>query len=135
MPLMLQIRKLFPASPSLCHNVPMMPPGVVLAVRRSRPHKAGLLLCSVVFAIAPNPTNAQTPAAAVAPSTDTGQPPITTFHVYTNLEQIPVLVLTPDHQRMRPLDTSRFRVRIDSGPFFIPKYVRQEGDDPISWSS
>jgi hypothetical protein len=110
----------------------MMPPGVVLAVRRSRPHKTGLLVCAVVLAIAPNPTNAQTPAAAVAPSTDNRQPPITTFHVYTNLEQIPVLVLNADHQRMKPIDTSRFRVRIDSGPLFVPKYVRQEGDDPIS---
>jgi len=132
MPSVLQIRKLFPALPSICHNVPMMPPGVVLAVRRSRSHKTGLLLCAVVFAIALNSTNAQTPAAA--PSTDNGQPPISTFHVYTNLEQIPVLVLTADHLRIKPIDTSRFRVRIDSGPFFVPKYVRQEGDDPISLS-
>ena len=60
------------------------------------------------------------------------QPPPPTLHVYTNLEQIPVLVLTSDHQRMKPVDTSKFRVRLDSGPAFAPKYVRQEGDDPIS---
>jgi hypothetical protein len=60
------------------------------------------------------------------------QPPLPTLHVYTNLEQIPVLVLTSDRQRMKPVDTSQFRVRLDSGRPFAPKYVRQEGDDPIS---
>jgi hypothetical protein len=33
---------------------------------------------------------------------------------------------------MKPVDMSKFRVRLDSGPAFAPKYVRQEGGDPIS---
>jgi hypothetical protein len=59
-------------------------------------------------------------------------PPITTLHVYTNLKQVPVLVLTSDYQRMKPLDTSKFSVSLDSGPPFRPTHVRQEGGDPLS---
>jgi hypothetical protein len=33
---------------------------------------------------------------------------------------------------MKPVDTSKFRVRLDSGAAFAPKYVRQQGDDPMS---
>jgi len=110
----------------------MMPPRALLSVRRNRSRNTWLLLCAFVFAVAPNRTDAQTSAPAVVPSTTNAQSPIATIHVYTNLEQVPVLVLTADHQRLKPIDTSRFLVRLGSGPFFVPKYVRQEGDDPIS---
>ncbi len=58
--------------------------------------------------------------------------PVHTFHVYTNLQQVPTLILTPSHDRMKPVDASRFRLSLDSGPLFTPTHVRVEGDDPIS---
>ena len=60
---------------------------------------------------------------------------ITTLHVYTNLIQIPTLVLWQNREPVgRPIDESRFSVSIDSGPWFRPTHVRQEGQDPISLS-
>ena len=49
-----------------------------------------------------------------------------------DLIQIPVLVLDSEMERMKPIDTSRFRISLDSGPVFHPRTVRPEGDDPIS---
>jgi VWFA-related protein len=50
-----------------------------------------------------------------------------------NLAQIPVLVLTPGHERLKkPVEESRFRISLDSGPMFKPAHVRVEGDDPLS---
>jgi hypothetical protein len=61
--------------------------------------------------------------------------PIHTLHVYTNLIQIPTLVLGPNRERLKtPVAASRFSVSIDSGPWFRATHVRQEGDDPISLS-
>ena len=56
---------------------------------------------------------------------------IATLHVYTNLMQVPVLILTSDHQRMKPVPEAKFRLSVDSGPRFKPTHVRREGDDPI----
>ena len=74
------------------------------------------------------------PAQAATGSANSTAPPAATptLHVYTNLKQIPVLVLTHDYERMKPLDTALFRLSLDSGPPFRPTYVRQEGEDPIS---
>jgi hypothetical protein len=58
--------------------------------------------------------------------------PTPTLHVYTNLRQVPVLVLSHDYKRMKPVDTSGFRLSLDFGPRFRPTYVRREADDPIS---
>jgi hypothetical protein len=58
--------------------------------------------------------------------------PTPTLHVYENLRQVPVLVLTSKYQRMKPVDTSKFRISLDAGQLFRPTYVRQEGEDPIS---
>ena len=61
--------------------------------------------------------------------------PIHTLHVYTNLIQIPTLVLGPNRERLKaPIAESKFSVSIDSGPWFRATHVRQEGDDPISLS-
>jgi hypothetical protein len=61
--------------------------------------------------------------------------PIHTLHVYTNLIQIPVLVLSPNRERLnKPIAESRFSVSIDSGRWFRATHVRQEGEDPISLS-
>ena len=68
-----------------------------------------------------------------APPTEAAPPATTpTLHVYTNLKQVPVLVLRSDYQRIKPLDPSGFRISLDSGPRFRPTYVRREGEDPIS---
>jgi hypothetical protein len=63
---------------------------------------------------------------------DSGVP---TLHVYTNLVQVPTLVLTTTHDPVgKPIAESRFSVSIDSGRWFRATHVRQEGDDPISLS-
>lgn len=85
------------------------------------------LLCAIGLLLLPGCRAIQ------AQTTPADQPLATpTLHVYTNLKQVPVLVLTSDYKRMKPLDTSKFRLSIDSGPLFRPTYVRQEGEDPIS---
>jgi hypothetical protein len=61
--------------------------------------------------------------------------PIHTLHVYTNLIQIPTLVLSANRERLKkPIAENRFSVSIDSGPWFRATHVRQEGEDPISLS-
>jgi hypothetical protein len=57
-----------------------------------------------------------------------------TLHVYANLIQIPVVVLSPSHMPLAPIASSRFSISLDSGPQFRPTHVRPEGDDPISLS-
>jgi hypothetical protein len=57
---------------------------------------------------------------------------VTTLHVYTNLAQVPVMVLGPNGERLKKeIEPSRFSVSIDSGPWFTATHVRREGDDPI----
>ena len=56
------------------------------------------------------------------------------MHVYTNLMQLPALVLDTDDRPFKHLDTSRFAISLGEGPAFRPVYVRQQGDDPISLS-
>jgi hypothetical protein len=58
--------------------------------------------------------------------------PITTLHVYTNLAQVPTLVLTTKHKEMTLVAPAQFRLSLDSGPAVPPTHVRVEGDDPIS---
>jgi hypothetical protein len=71
---------------------------------------------------------AQEPTAVV----DGGVP---TLHVYTNLIQIPTLVLGANRERIKtPIAASRFSVSIDNGSWFRATHVRVEGDDPISLS-
>ncbi len=58
-----------------------------------------------------------------------------TLHVYTNLIQIPVLVLAANRDRLEaPVAPSLFSVSLDSGPWFRATHVRPEGDDAISLS-
>jgi hypothetical protein len=82
---------------------------------------------STALALAQASTATTPPPAADPPSS-----PTPTLYVYTNLKQIPVLVLTHDYERIKPIDPSGFRISLDSGPLFRPTYVRQQGDDPIS---
>lgn len=60
-------------------------------------------------------------------------PPVT-FHAYTNLLQIPVLVVSPSLKPLPHISDSRFAVSLDAGPKFRPTHVRLEGDDPIALS-
>jgi len=57
---------------------------------------------------------------------------IPTYHAYTNLVQIPVLVLGSDRKPMAPVAESRFFVSLDGGPKLRVTHARLEGDDPIS---
>jgi hypothetical protein len=71
---------------------------------------------------------AQEPTAVVAGG-------VPTLHVYTNLIQIPTLVLGPNRERLKTqIAESRFSISIDNGPWFRATHVRLEGDDPISLS-
>ncbi|WP_433971724.1 hypothetical protein [Tunturiibacter lichenicola] len=59
---------------------------------------------------------------------------VKTLHVYTDTIQIPVLVLSPQHETVLPIAPDRFNISIDGGPKFRAKHVRLEGDDPVSLS-
>ena len=63
------------------------------------------------------------------PSQDTT---VQTFHAYSNLVQIPTLVLSQDRNPLGPIAPDRFFVSVDSGARFRVSHVRLEGDDPIS---
>ena len=60
------------------------------------------------------------------------QEPVFTLKVYTNVVQVPTLVLDHDRQPMRPIDFRRFQVSLDSGKEFAPTHVRMEGADPLN---
>jgi hypothetical protein len=60
-------------------------------------------------------------------------PPVT-FHVYANLLQVPVSVLSPSLKPLPGISGSRFAISLDAGPKFRPTHVRLEGDDPIALS-
>ncbi len=55
-----------------------------------------------------------------------------TLHAYTNLVQVPVLVLGAQRQHLPPVDPGLFVMSLNSGRPFRPVHVRAEGDDPIS---
>lgn len=61
-------------------------------------------------------------------------PPVSsplTFHVATDLLQIPVLVLSENLQQLPAIDPARFTLSIASGAPFHPQ-VHREGNDPIA---
>lgn len=59
---------------------------------------------------------------------------VPTLHVYADLIQIPVLVLSKKLERVKPIARQRFSVSLDSGPWFPTAHVRLEGNDPLSVS-
>jgi hypothetical protein len=60
---------------------------------------------------------------------------VPTLHVYTNLVQVPTLVLAMNNDPIgKRIEESRFSISIDSGRWFRATHVREEGDDPISLS-
>jgi VWFA-related protein len=62
---------------------------------------------------------------------DGGDAATPTLHVYTNLIQLPVLVLGNDRQPISPVREKDFTVSLDGGRPFPATHVRVEGDDPI----
>jgi hypothetical protein len=54
------------------------------------------------------------------------------LHVYTNLVQVPALVLDTNFRPLPPLPIDQFNIRLDSGPIFHPTKMHIEGDEPIS---
>jgi len=99
---------------------------------RSASHQNKLIAIALLFLFAAISSKAQKSPIETTPPTQSPQSETPTLHVYTNLKQVPVLVLTHDYQRMKPIDPSGFRLSLDSGPRFRPTYVRREADDPIS---
>jgi hypothetical protein len=90
---------------------------------------------ALLFALVAGNANAQSQTGATSANSAAAaaaQLTTPTLHVYTNLKQVPVLVLTHNYERMKPIDPSGFRLSLDSGPQFRPAYVRREGEDPIS---
>lgn len=74
-------------------------------------------------------------ATATAQESSAQDESIKTLHVYTNLIQIPTLVLSGNRQPMQvPVVEKRFEVSVDSGPWFPVTHARLEGNDPISLS-
>jgi hypothetical protein len=55
-----------------------------------------------------------------------------TLHVYTNLVQIPTLVLGNDRKPIARIDERRFFVSLDGGRKLRVAHARLEGDDPLS---
>jgi hypothetical protein len=93
---------------------------------------ARISACTTFLLLAVGAT-AQSNTGAASSTKQTPSPDATpTLHIYTNLKQVPVLVLSKDYERMKPIDPSGFRISLDSGPRFRPTYVRREGQDPIS---
>jgi hypothetical protein len=60
------------------------------------------------------------------------QTPVFTLKVYTDLVQIPTLVLDHERQPLPRIKFERFQVSLDSGKQFAPTHVRMEGEDPLS---
>ena len=104
---------------------------------RYRPVGAGARFLLILAAMATGWNGAvlraqEVPPVTVPQAADSGVP---TLHVYTNLVQVPTLVLTMKDDRVgKPIAESRFSVGIDSGRWFQATHVRPEGDDPISLS-
>jgi hypothetical protein len=55
-----------------------------------------------------------------------------TLHVYTNLIQIPTLVLDSNFKPLPPIPLKDFNISLDEGPKFHPSQVHLEGDDSIN---
>src|SRR5271156_6541884 len=110
-----------------CHTA-LMAAGTRIGCRCLTAGRVAVLLLSGIFSRVVGVARAQDEPKVV----DGGVP---TLHVYTNLIQIPTLVLGPSREFIkRPIAENRFSVSIDEGPWFPAIHVRPEGDDPIALS-
>lgn len=94
---------------------------------RARRASIACLVAALSFATTLRPATAQTvPAQGTAPDSPY------TLHVYTDLLQVPTLVLTPLHGIYVGLTNQNFTLSLDQGPSFHPTNVRREGNDSIT---
>jgi len=91
---------------------------------------ANAVLCACV-SLGINSAAVRCQAQQATASGSEGPTPVFTLKVYTNLVQVPTLVLDHEKQALRPIDFRRFQVSIDSGKKFLPTHVRIEGEDPL----
>src|SRR5579859_6538090 len=54
--------------------------------------------------------------------------PMYTLHVYTNLVQLPTLVLNDELKPLPLLNKDQFTLSLDGGPVFRPTQIHLEGD-------
>lgn len=84
-------------------------------------------LLAIFIMAAPRVARVQQPATTPAPA----EAPYV-LHVYTNLIQLPTLVLDDDLKPVPLVPKEKFEIRLDSGTPFHPTGLRREGNDPIS---
>ena len=116
--------RLFLDKSRVWHTVAMLCPELRLRARTRLRRACGVALLLTAVSSAQN--------TVAAPAPEQASEPIATLHVYTNLAQMPVLVLTPLREEMKPVTEARFRLSIDGGQPFKPTHVRREADDPLS---
>jgi len=93
---------------------------------RARNARVACFVAAVVLVATLRPASAQTtPAQATPDSTYT-------LHAYTDLLQVPTLVLTPLHGNYVGLTPDNFTLSLGQGPTFHPASVRREGNDSIT---
>lgn len=89
-----------------------------------------LLVCGVGWGFATLMGTGLAGWAALAQDAEPPAPP--TLRVYTDLLQIPVLVLDDARRPVIGLAPNQFRLSVDSGRLFQAPYVRREGEDPLA---
>lgn len=94
----------------------------------------GTSLLSVCLLLIASATSPRLPAQA--PTTQSPAPPPDdaapyVLHVYTDLLQIPTLVLSPHLQPLLPIRDDQFNISLDGGPPFHPTHIRFQDDDPL----
>ena len=93
----------------------------------ARRHVTACLVATVGFAVTLLAARAQTqPARGTIPDSTA------TLHVYTDLLQVPTLVLTQLHGSYFGLTNQSFTLSLGQGPKFHPTTVRRQGDDSIT---
>jgi hypothetical protein len=93
-------------------------------------------LCVMLWSCAGAAQNVQVPLPLPRDAAqEAGDATVPTLHVYTDLVQVPALVLRKD---LRPLPApeaeGKFFLSFDGGPKFRATHTRLEGDDPIALS-
>jgi len=96
--------------------------------RKGLLEQGGRLLVAALLAglaVTVSPAQEDTPA----------EEPVPTLHVYTDLVQLPTLVLQGNQQPLRrSINEKQFSISIDQGPWFRVTHARLQGEDPISLS-
>lgn len=67
------------------------------------------------------------------PATEPSSSPYT-LHVYTDLVQVPTLILNRDFDLPRPIPLEKINISLDRGPVFHPVKMHMEGHEPVTLS-